>query len=125
MPEVADVAPIEELEALPSKRFDDPREESIRYRLKYSAAPGRSGDVLFAFKSLVSLSGPPDGDPAQHGTPYDYDRRVPLIFWGPWKAERQTHPVSTVDIAPTLANEFGIKPSEPLDGVVLHLQRAD
>jgi len=125
MPEVADAAPIEELEALPTQKFADPREESIRYRLKFSAVPGRSGDVLFAFKSLVSLSGPPNGDPAQHGTPYDYDRRVPLIFWGPWKAERQTHPVSTVDIAPTLANEFGIKPSEPLDGSVLRLQRAD
>jgi predicted AlkP superfamily pyrophosphatase or phosphodiesterase len=125
MPQVADVASFEELEALPYQKFDDPREESLRYRLKLSAAPDRSGDLFVAFNPLVSLSGPPNGDPAQHGTPYDYDRRVPLIFWGPWKAERRTNPVSTVDIAPTLANEFGIKPSEPLDGIALRLQRTD
>jgi predicted AlkP superfamily pyrophosphatase or phosphodiesterase len=123
MPQVADVASFEELEALPSQKFNDPRDESLRYRLKLSAAPGRSGDVFIVFKPLVSLGGPPNGDPAQHGTPYDYDRRVPLIFWGPWKAERRTSPVSTVDIAPTLAKEFGVKPSEPLDGVVLPLER--
>jgi predicted AlkP superfamily pyrophosphatase or phosphodiesterase len=125
MPQVADAASFEELEALPNKKFEDPREESLLYRLKYSAAPGRSGDVLFAFKPLVSLNGPPDGDPAQHGSPYDYDRRVPIIFWGPWKPEHRRDPVSTVDIAPTLAKEFGIKPSEPLDGVVLHLERIE
>lgn len=125
MPEVADVASFEELEALPNKKFDNPRAESLRYRLKYSVAPGRSGDILLAFKPMVSLDGPPDFDPAQHGSPYDYDRRVPLIFWGMWKAERRADPVSTVDIAPTLAKELGIAPSERLDGIALRLSRGE
>lgn len=125
MPEVAEVATLEELEALPNKKFDDPRDESLRYRLKYSAVRGRSGAILFAFKPMLALNDPPIGDPAQHGSPYDYNRKVPLIFWGLWKGERRKDPVSTVDIAPTLANEFGIKPEEPLDGTALHLTKAN
>ena len=108
----------------PDKRFDDPREESLLYRLKYSAAPDRAGEILFAFQPMIELGGPPDHDPAQHGTAYDYDRRVPIIFWGPWRGERRLEPASTVDIALTLAKEVGIEPAERLDGIVLHLTRA-
>ena len=72
---------------------------------------------------MIELGGLPGHDPAQHGTAYDYDRRVPIIFWGMWRAERRTDPVSTVDIAPTLARELGIEPEEKLDGVPLHLSR--
>jgi predicted AlkP superfamily pyrophosphatase or phosphodiesterase len=121
MPEIAAVASLEELEALPDKRFDDPREESLLYRFKYSVSPDRSGDILVAFQPLVEIGGPPRYDPAQHGTAHDYDRRVPIIFWGPWKGEQRMDPASTVDIAPTLANEFKIKPEEQLDGVPLRL----
>jgi predicted AlkP superfamily pyrophosphatase or phosphodiesterase len=122
MPEIAAVATYEDLAALPDKRFADPRESDLLYRLKFSAYPGRSGDILFAFNPLVELGGPPKYDPAQHGTPHDYDRRVPIIFWGgPWKAERRQDPASTVDIAPTLAREFGIRPEERLDGIPLEL----
>ena len=121
MPDIAAVASFDELAALPNKRFDDPRQESLLYRLKYSAAPGRAGEILFAFQPMIELGGPPGHDPAQHGTAYDYDRRVPIIFWGPWRAEQRWDPVSTVDIAPTLASELGIRPEERLDGVPLSL----
>lgn len=70
---------------------------------------------------MILLGGPPNHDPAQHGTPYDYDRRVPILFWGRWYAEERFDPVSTVDIAPTLAEELSLKPEERLDGVPLHL----
>ncbi len=123
MPDVAAVASFEELAALPSRRFADPREESLLYRLKYNAAPGRAGDILLAFQPMIERGGPPDNDPAQHGSPYDYDRRVPIIFWGPWQGEHRTAPASTVDIAPTLARELGIQPEETLDGVALELVR--
>jgi predicted AlkP superfamily pyrophosphatase or phosphodiesterase len=57
---------------------------------------------------------------ATHGSPYDYDTHVPLIFSGPWFAPgRYTEFVRTVDLAPTLAEIAGVKPSEKLDGVVL------
>jgi predicted AlkP superfamily pyrophosphatase or phosphodiesterase len=121
MPEIAAVASYEEIDALPNKRFDDPRDESLLYRLKYGISPDRSGDILFAFQPLVEIGGPPKNDPAQHGTAHDYDRRVPIIFWGPWKGERRPDPASTTDIAPTLANELGIIPAERLDGIALKL----
>jgi predicted AlkP superfamily pyrophosphatase or phosphodiesterase len=121
MPDIAAVASFDELAALPGKRFEDPREESLLYRLKYSAAPDRAGEILFAFQPMIELGAPPDHDPAQHGTAYDYDRRVPIIFWGPWRGERRLEPASTVDIAPTLARELGIEPEERLDGIALHL----
>jgi predicted AlkP superfamily pyrophosphatase or phosphodiesterase len=57
---------------------------------------------------------------ASHGTPYDYDSNVPVIFYGaPFKAGKYSDFVRTVDIAPTLAKAVGVTPSEKLDGVVL------
>jgi len=123
MPEIAAVASYEEIAALPARRFEDPRDESLLYRFKFSAAPERAGEILLAFEPLVERGGPPQEDPAQHGSAYDYDRRVPIIFWGPWRGETRVDPASTVDIAPTLASELGIKPEEPLDGVALKLWR--
>lgn len=55
-----------------------------------------------------------------HGSPYDYDSNVPIIFYGPGIAPgRYDEFVRTVDIAPTLAQLLGVKPLEKLDGVVL------
>jgi len=57
---------------------------------------------------------------ATHGSPYDYDSHVPIIFYGPWfRPGKYPEFVRTVDIAPTLAEIAGVKPSERLDGVVL------
>ena len=57
---------------------------------------------------------------ATHGSPYDYDTHVPLIFAGPWFAPgRYAEFVRTVDLAPTLAQIAGVKPGEKIDGVVL------
>ncbi|MFN0177513.1 MAG: alkaline phosphatase family protein [Gemmatimonadales bacterium] len=57
---------------------------------------------------------------ATHGSPHDYDSRVPLVFVGsPFKPGRYPAPVRTVDIAPTLARILGIAPTERLDGVPL------
>jgi predicted AlkP superfamily pyrophosphatase or phosphodiesterase len=57
---------------------------------------------------------------ASHGSPYDYDSNVPIIFYGAGvAASRRNEFVRTVDIAPTLAQLLGIKPLEKLDGVPL------
>ena len=60
------------------------------------------------------------GNVASHGSPYDYDSHVPLIFSGfGVKAGKYPEFVRTVDIAPTLAALAGVKPAEAIDGVAL------
>jgi hypothetical protein len=52
-----------------------------------------------------------------HGTPYYYDRHVPLIFFGPRvPAGTSVERVATVDVAPTLARLGGIAVPNDLDG---------
>lgn len=57
---------------------------------------------------------------SSHGTPYWYDRHVPILFYGPGvSAGRDATRVSTVDFAPTLARLIGIPYPEDLDGAPL------
>jgi predicted AlkP superfamily pyrophosphatase or phosphodiesterase len=58
--------------------------------------------------------------PATHGSPYDQDASVPIIFYGPWvKPGHYTSFARTVDMGPTLAQIAGVRALEKLDGVVL------
>jgi hypothetical protein len=55
-----------------------------------------------------------------HGTPWWYDRNVPMLFYGPAvTAGRDSTRASTVDFAPTLARMAGIPFPEDVDGVPL------
>jgi predicted AlkP superfamily pyrophosphatase or phosphodiesterase len=57
---------------------------------------------------------------AAHGSPHDSDAQVPVAFWGPAiRPGQHNDVVRVVDIAPTLAAILGVRPLEPLDGVVL------
>lgn len=57
---------------------------------------------------------------ATHGSPHDYDARVPIIFWGYGvKPGRQSRVARVVDMAPTLAAIINVSPLERLDGQVL------
>lgn len=57
---------------------------------------------------------------ASHGSPYDYDSHVPIIFYGlGFKPGQYAEFVRTVDIGPTLARILNVKPTERLDGVPL------
>ena len=47
---------------------------------------------------------------ASHGSPWDYDRRVPIIFYRPGlKPASPAAAADTVDILPTLASWVGLK----------------
>ena len=60
------------------------------------------------------------GTYATHGTPHDYDARVPVIFFGaPFRTGMHPQTVRVVDMAPTLARALGVTPLERLDGVPL------
>lgn len=57
---------------------------------------------------------------AQHGSPYDYDTHVPILFYGaPFKQGRYRAYARVVDIAPTLAHVLQVKPTEAIEGSVL------
>jgi hypothetical protein len=57
---------------------------------------------------------------ATHGSPHDYDAKVPVVFYGSRvKAGRYAEFVRVVDMAPTLAEIVGVKPLEAIDGHVL------
>jgi predicted AlkP superfamily pyrophosphatase or phosphodiesterase len=81
----------------------------------------RSGDVFVVQKPYWYLFGPPLTYGTTHGSPYDYDSRVPLIFMGPGvKAARYFQKVSVYDIAPTLAMIMRVMPPCLSQGRVLH-----
>ena len=85
--------------------------------------PGRSGDIVVAYKPGLSTEAPRiTRYVEQHSGPYDADRRVPINFWrAGGVAERREGSVNTVDIAPTLANAIGLRPPADLDGRCLDL----
>ena len=57
---------------------------------------------------------------AEHGTPYDDDAHVPVMFYGPWfKPGRYQTRALVADMAPTLAHVIGVPPTENVDGRVL------
>lgn len=61
-----------------------------------------------------------DLDSVVHGSPYDYDRHVPLFFFGAEVVPgRSAEKVRTTDLAPTLAALAGITPPATLDGRAL------
>ncbi len=83
---------------------------SIIQRVRASFDPRRSGDLVVVLKQYISpIAAPSSGYAATHGSPWDYDRRVPILFWrkgAPPVSSDQ--PVETVDIMPTLAAMIGL-----------------
>ena len=64
-----------------------------------------------ALAANVTGGGRVGGNIAGHGTPWDYDRRVPILFWKPsTPAQERFLPIRSIDIAPTLATVIGIQP---------------
>ncbi len=102
-----------------------PDELTLLERYAESIDADRSPDVLVAFKPYVTFG---RVDPVNkyiegHGSPWNYDRRVPILFWWPGaQGYEQYLPVETVDIAPTLAALAGAKTPE-VDGRCIDLDR--
>jgi predicted AlkP superfamily pyrophosphatase or phosphodiesterase len=123
--EVADVLrKADVLKAMPPK--DKPVDElTLLERYAESADAERSGDLFVVPVPYASLGDPetPGDAIAGHGTPWQYDRRVPILFWWPGaEGFEQSLPIETVDIAPTLAAITGI-PAPKVDGRCRDLDR--
>ena len=79
--------------------------------------------MILLDRAVVPIPKPGPGYTATHGSPWDYDRRVPIVFWRNGMAGfEQPSPVETVDIAPTLAAMVGLAvPAAEFDGRCLDL----
>lgn len=123
-PQVAAAFTAEELAATPLPA-GNPQDWTLKERARASFDPARSGDVVILLDRAVTPI--PEAMPgmfiATHGSAFDYDRRVPMLFWRRgMHGFEQPQPVETVDIAPTLAALVGLRVREgTFDGRCLDL----
>lgn len=81
--------------------------------------PGRYG-IWVVFKPYTHF----DYAASVHGSPYDYDRQVPILFYGGGiKSKESDYPARTVDIAPTLSKLAGIPYPDSVDGKAIDLSQ--
>jgi predicted AlkP superfamily pyrophosphatase or phosphodiesterase len=104
-----------------------PDKWTILQRVRASFDPKRSGNLYVVLKKYVQpIATPAQGYVATHGSVWDYDRRVPILFWRkgmvPAPSDRA---VDTVDIMPTLAAMIGLAVApKSIDGTCLPVQGA-
>lgn len=81
----------------------------------------RSGDIAFEFEPNII---PDHKKGSTHGSIYNYDTHVPMIFFG-WHIPHQVvnTPVYSVDIAPTISNLIGINEPNACMGIPLIRQK--
>ena len=91
------------------------RDDTFARLYRNSFDPERSGDIALQLEPTCLIDYAGVG--TTHGSPYLYDRAVPIVFRGPGvPAGRIAGPAATVDIAPTLARLLGLEPPAGLDG---------
>jgi predicted AlkP superfamily pyrophosphatase or phosphodiesterase len=82
--------------------------------------PTRSGDVFLIPQPFVVITESMTG--TSHGTPWNYDGQVPLVFWGQaFKPGTYTTPAQPVDLASTLAAALGLTQPSDAQGQPLTL----
>jgi hypothetical protein len=95
--------------------------DSLEVFFRHSFYPGRAGGLLSLYgvemwweENVLDWSLPTG---TTHGSPYYYDRWVPMIVWGPGvEIGRWDDPVRPLDLGPTLAQLAGIPFPRDLDG---------
>lgn len=85
---------------------------------RHSFDPERSGDLIIQFEPTCIIK---PGGGTTHGSPYEYDRAVPIVFYGPWFERGSVKGrARTIDIAPTLAAELKLRYPDDVVGQPLH-----
>lgn len=109
---IAGVRRVDRFQALLADTLTDP----IARRWSHQFPPGVNVELVITLTPYSIWR----GNIATHGSPYDFDSNVPIIFAGAGVLPgKHAEFVRTVDIAPTLAAIAGVKPTQPIDGVVL------
>ena len=110
---------------LPADLESPPRGDLFLELYRNSWRPDRGGDLVLQPCENCLITSSPTG--TSHGSPYDYDRLVPMIFLAAAIPPGED-PVEcrTVDLAPTLADLLGLPPfAAPRDGRKLPLRPVD
>ncbi|MGZ8998130.1 MAG: alkaline phosphatase family protein [Allosphingosinicella sp.] len=97
---------------------------SLAQRAAASYDRQRSGDFLVLLEPRITpIYDTSRGYVATHGSPWDYDRKVPILFWRRGLVPfEQPLPVETADILPTLAPLINVTiPAGSIDGRCLDL----
>ena len=90
-------------------------------RARASFDPARSGDFVVLLKRYITSISVPGDAIAMHGSVWDYDRRVPILFWRRGMPERPNEQsIAVADIMPTLAAMLSLPiDSRKIDGKCL------
>ena len=95
-----------------------PETWTLLQRIRASYLAGRSGDFYVVLKRNVTPIANTTRYVATHGSVWDYDRRVPILFWRPGvQGAAIERTAETTDILPTLAGMIGLTvDSAKIDG---------
>jgi predicted AlkP superfamily pyrophosphatase or phosphodiesterase len=94
---------------LASERERWPKDDPATEFVVNDFDPTRSGDAIFVPRFGVMTHWDPARG-AMHGSHYDYDTHVPLVFWGgPFRPATLTRETTPYDLAPTLAALLGVE----------------
>jgi predicted AlkP superfamily pyrophosphatase or phosphodiesterase len=111
-PQVEAVFTARQLQAIPVPTTP-PESWSLIQRVRASYRMGRSGDFFVVLKKDVTPIADTTRYVATHGSLWDYDRRVPILFWRPGTSGTTIeNSAETTDIMPTLASMIGV-PVQP------------
>lgn len=107
-PQVEDVFTARQIAATPIPRTP-PETWTLLQRVRASYRAGRSGDFYVVLKRDVTPIADTTRYVATHGSVWDYDRRVPILFWRPgMQGATIERSAETTDILPTLASIIGL-----------------
>src|SRR5258708_2824962 len=95
-----------------------PDQWTLIQRARASFYPGRSGGFVVLLKKDITPISDTSRYVATHGSAWDYDRRVPILFWRKGMAQMASDaPIETTDIMPPLAPTPGLAlPPGSVDG---------
>jgi predicted AlkP superfamily pyrophosphatase or phosphodiesterase len=96
-------------------------EDEIEKAMRRSYYHGRSPDLMILPDEYYNF----DSSSAVHGTPYEYDTHVPIIFFGAGvRHGRYAQAVAPNDIAPTLSDIIGVAvPSSAVGHVIREIRQ--
>jgi len=99
----------QQLKATPSPT-GSPDQWSLIERARASFDDERSGDFVVLLKrDIMPIAHPSQTYVSTHGSPWDNDRRVPILFWRKgMAAANRNESIETADIMPTLAASIGL-----------------